>query len=81
MPYACLFTNSRGPWLGAMIGLGSLVYFRRLKKVFLACYCAGHCAVLILGVNALTQGKRNSIMSGIEKAKDWRMTRTAVNGY
>lgn len=68
-----LFTNSRGPWLGALIGLFSLVLFRPSKKVFITLLIVlVSIPVLLFGVNALTQGKRNSVIIRIEKAINWR---------
>lgn len=68
-----LFTNSRGPWLGAVIGLVSLLFFKPSKKVLIAVVAALIAIpIMIYGVNTFTHDNRNSIVDRLEKAKNWR---------
>ena len=73
MMVCLLFTNSRGPWLGTILGLLSLVFLRPSKKV-IATVVAVLVIVplLVMGLSSLTMGKRNSILDRVERIKDWR---------
>lgn len=73
MGLALLFSNSRGPWLGAAAGICSIVFFKPSKKVIaVLLLLLILIPTLIAGVSFATKGKRNSVVERIQKAINWR---------
>ncbi len=73
MLISLMFSNSRGPLLGAILGIFSLVIFRPSKKaIALVAAILVVIPLLVLGISGITQGKRITIQERIAKAINWR---------
>lgn len=73
MGLALLFSNSRGPWLGTAAGILSIVFFRPSKKVisvFLLLLI--FVPAIMVGISAVTKGKRNSVVERLQRTVNWR---------